>query len=111
MAEPVSIWTGTYPNSRKPQSPYRVELFSDGSATCTCEDWIIRGRNSGNPNRRCKHIRKAIEENAPNLGEAAPSPSPVAASPTSEPAPQSGVVGALSLADIARAGRGRRRSN
>lgn len=62
------VWRGrvasaTSRNRDGSERIYNVTLAADGTGTCTCADYIIRGVNGGNPDHRCKHIRAA----APNL--------------------------------------------
>jgi hypothetical protein len=58
--KPVVVAKDEQPSDRDPSRTYRVTVFSDGTATCACADYVLRGINVGNLNHRCKHIRRAL---------------------------------------------------
>lgn len=108
------FWTGEFVSEtggvRKDGSrrSYRTTLYDDGQAVCDCTDYIIRGRNSGNPNRRCKHIRRAAQEQPewPGNGGAPKAPTEPAPAPPSVTGERPKIQG-LTFEDIER--RARRR--
>jgi hypothetical protein len=96
------VWSGTFVSgsgqiSKKTGKPlvYPVALYGDGSASCQCVDFIVRGQNSGNLKYRCKHIRQAAAEHpewsgsaaGPTKAKAKAPPAPVPVQPVADPKP------------------------
>lgn len=107
-------WKGEFPSESggtfKDGRPkiYTVRLYDNGTYACTCSDYIIRSVNDGKPERRCKHIAKAIAQRPEwqDVIKGVPV-APPSFAPRDQPKPQQG-IGGLSLDDIEPTARRRR---
>ena len=63
MRPPKVVWRGTVASEGSGhQAAYYVRVFADGSGSCDCRDYYMRGLEQVGPGYVCKHLRRVLGE-------------------------------------------------